>query len=116
MDHSLKRLPDASGTQWEALGIAVRSGLPVPGGFIVLPSTPEELTRAAYEELKISEKTHFLAVRARSHAALNIIGSDALINAVRRFGAEAAEAPVLVQRMIHSMWCGKAQWHRKNLR
>jgi hypothetical protein len=98
------------------MGQAMRSGLPVPGGFIVLPDAAEDAVRAAYEELKHREKTHFLAVRASSHAALNVIGSDALVHTVRRFWTEAPDAPVLVQRMVHSMWCGKAHWHRKNLR
>src|SRR5207237_4082521 len=50
------------------------------------------------------------------HVVLNVIGPDALIHTVRRFWAESPGAPILVQRMIHSIWCGKAQWHRKNLR
>ena len=116
MVQSLNWLPDAAATRWEPLGTAMRSGLPVPNGFIVYPIVPEEEIRAAYEELKIRDKTHFLAVRGASHAALNIIGSDTLVRMVRRFWVESAESPVLVQRMIHATWCGKAQWHRKNLR
>ena len=90
--------------------------MPVPPGYIVFPSTGEVDIRSAYEELKVREKTHFLAVRGSSHAALNVIGPDQLIHTVRRLWHESPEAPVLIQRMIHSMWCGKAQWHRKNLR
>src|SRR5689334_17504135 len=29
---------------------------------------------------------------------------------------ESPDAPLLIQRMIHSTWCGKAEWHRRNLR
>ena len=94
----------------------MHAGLPVPTGFMVLPFAPEEQVRAAYEQLKISDKAHFIAVRGPSHAALNIIGSDAVVHALRRLWAESADAPVLVQRMIHAMWCGKTHWHRKNLR
>jgi hypothetical protein len=90
-------------------------GLPVPEGFIVLPSTSEADVRAAYEELKIREKVHFVAVRGPTHAVLNVIGPDALMHTLRRFWAEAPEAPVLIQRMIHSLWCGKAQWHGEDL-
>ena len=92
------------------------TGLPVPAGFFVWPETPEAEIRAAYEELKGREKTHFVAVRGSSHAVLNVIGPDPLIHTLRRMWAESPDAPVLVQRMIHSIWCGKAQWHRKNLR
>jgi hypothetical protein len=116
MDQCLSWLPDAAETLWEPLGTAMQSGLPVPNGFIVMPATPERDIRAAYEELKVREKTHFLAVRGPSHAVLNVIGPDTLIHTLRRFWAENATAPVLVQRMVHAMWCGKAQWHRKNLR
>src|SRR5262249_60057300 len=116
MDGLLKWLPHVDGTPWQALGKAMRAGVPVPNGFIVLPSAPEEIIRAAYEELKVSEKTHFVAVRGPSHATLNVIGSDALMHAIRRLCAESADAPVLLQRMVHAMWCGKTHWHRKNLR
>ena len=92
------------------------TGLPVPAGFFVWQETAEEEIRAAYEELKVREKTHFVAVRGSSHAVLNVIGPDPLIHTLRRMWAESPDAPVLVQRMIHSIWCGKAQWHRKNLR
>src|SRR5215813_366640 len=103
MDQPLKWLPDAG-------------GLPVPAGFIVFRSTPEPDIRAAYEQLKIREKTHFLAVRGPSHAVLNVIGPDALIHTLRRFWTESPGAPILIQRMIPAIWCGKAQWHRNNLR
>ena len=116
MDQSLKWLPDAVGEAWEALGCAMRAGLPVPAGYIVSGSAPELDIRAAYEQLKFREKTHFLAVRGPSHAVLNVIGPDTLIHTLRRLWTESPGAPILVQRMIHSVWCGKAQWHRKNLR
>ena len=116
MNDSLNWLPDADGTAWKPLADAMRAGLPVPAGYIVLQSTPEDEIRAAYEVLKIREKTHFLAVRGCSHPVLNVIGPDPLIHTLRRFWAESPNSSVLVQRMIHSMWCGKALWHRKNLR
>jgi hypothetical protein len=116
MDQRLKWLPDAAGTAWESIGKAMCMGFPVPAAYIVFPMTPEDEIRAAYEELKVREKTHFLAVRGTSHAVLNVILPDPLIHTLRRFWAESANAPVLVQRMIHAIWCGKAQWHQKNLR
>lgn len=78
-------------------------------------STPETDVRAAYEQLKIREKTHFVAVRGPTHAVLNVIGPDALIHTLRRLWSETPNAPILVQRMVHSMWCGKAQWHGRTL-
>lgn len=81
----------------------------------MLRSTPETDIRAAYEQLKIHERTHFVAVRGPTHAVLNVIGPDALVHTLRRLWSESPDAPVLVQRMVHSMWCGKAQWHGKNL-
>src|SRR5215475_7611586 len=116
MDQSLRWLPDAGGTPWQPLGAAMVNKLPVPTGYIALGSAPEEQVRAAYEELKSREKTHFLAIRGASHAVLNVIGPDALLHALRRFLTESPDSPVLIQRMIPAMWCGKAQWHRKNLR
>jgi hypothetical protein len=94
----------------------MRRGLPVPAGYVVLRSTPEEQIRAAYEEIKIREKTHFLAVRGASHAVLNVIGPDALVHTLRRLWAETPDSSLLVQRMVHATWCGKAHCHRKNLR
>ena len=94
----------------------MRAGLPVPAGYIVFPSTPEVAIRAAYEEMKVREKTHFLAVRSSSHAMLNVIGPDPLIHALRRLWAESPDSPILIQRMVHAMWCGKAEKHRENLR
>jgi len=116
MDESLKWLPGIDGTAWAALGDAMRAGLPVPAGFIVCPATAEEEIRASYEALKIRERTHFLAVRGASHPVLNVIGPDALIHTLRRLWMESPGSAVLVQRMIPAMWCGKVQWHRKNLR
>ena len=116
MDQRLRWLPSADGSVWTGLGSAMRAGLPVPAGFIVFTTTAEEEIRAAYEELKVRELTHFLAVRGVSHPVLNVIGSDALIHTLRRLRMESPDSAVLVQRMIPSMCCGKAQWHRKNLR
>jgi hypothetical protein len=92
------------------------AGLPVPNGFIVSPLNPEDDIRAAYDELKVREKTHFLAVRGPSHAVLNVIGADQLIHTLRRLWPQSPDPVVLVQRMLPALWCGKAQWHRKNLR
>jgi hypothetical protein len=94
----------------------MRNGLPVPAGFIVFPTTVEDEIRAAYEQLKIRERTHFLAVRGASHPVLNVIGPDQLVHTVHRLCTESANSPLLIQRMIHALWCGKAQWHRRNLR
>lgn len=94
----------------------MRNGLPVPAGFSVLPATAEEEIRAAYEALKLRERTHFLAVRGVSHPVLNVIGPDQLVHTVRRLWTESSDLPLLIQRMIHSLWCGKAHWHRRNLR
>src|SRR5215471_17066608 len=116
MDQSLRWLPDAGGTPWQPLGAAMVNRLPVPSGYIVLRSAPEDQVRAAYEELKIREKTHFLAIRGPSHAVINVIGPDALIHTLRRLLTESPDSPVLIQRIIPAMWCGKAHWHRKNLR
>ncbi len=116
MNQSLKWLADLQDTAWSRIASAMREGLPVPNGFLALPRAPEVEIRAAYEELKIREKVHFVAVRGATHAVLNLLGPDQLIYAVRRFWSESPEAPILVQRMIHAMWCGKAEWHRKNLR
>ena len=116
MDQRLAWLPQADGSVWTGLGSAMRAGLPVPSGFIVFTKTSEEDIRAEYEELKIRERTHFLAVRGISHPVLNVIGADALIHTLRRLWMESPDSAVLVQRMISAMWCGKAQWHRKNLR
>ena len=67
MNEPLKWLPDGDGTPWKALGDAMRAGLPVPSGYFVFTSTPEADIRSAYEELKVREKTHFVAVRGSSH-------------------------------------------------
>ena len=61
-------------------------GLPVPAGYIVLPTTPEVAIRAAYEELKLRVKVHFVAVRGPTHAVLNVIGPDTLILRCGGFG------------------------------
>jgi hypothetical protein len=116
MNEPLKWLPDGNGTPWKALGDAMLSGLPVPAGYVVFSSTPETDIRVAYEKLKVTEKTHFLAVRSSPHAALNVIGPDPLVHSLRRLWATSPDSPILVQRMVHAMWSGKAQRHRENLR
>ena len=40
---------------------------------------------------------------------------DGTVAELRRLWSETPDAPVTVQRMIHSMWCGKAEWHGKEL-
>jgi len=116
MDQPFKWLAEADKTPWENLACALRTAFPVPNGFVVCPRTPEENIRNAYEELMVREKTHYLAIRGPSHAVLNVIGPDHLIHTLRRLRMESPEAAVLVQRMVPATWCGKAQWHRKNLR
>jgi hypothetical protein len=116
MDDGLKWLHDTNDTVWENLGSAMRAGLPVPYGFVISRCTPEETTRMAYEELKIRERVHFVAVRSARHSVTNVIGPDALTHAIRRFWAEAPDSPLLIQRMIHAIYCGKAHRHRDNLR
>jgi hypothetical protein len=115
MPDSLMWLSEVERTPWAPLAEALRRGLPVPNGFVVVASTPEQEIRDGYEELKVREKTHFLAVRGTTHAVLNVIGPDALIHTLRRFWAEAPDSMILIQRMIHSAWCGKAQRHEGNL-
>jgi len=116
MDESLKWLPDAAGTGWERLALAMKDGVRVPAGYLTFNCTPEASIRAAYEELQLREKTHFLAVRGETHAVLNVIGPDTLIHTLRRFCGESPASVVLVQRMVHSIWCGKAHPSQKNLR
>jgi phosphoenolpyruvate synthase/pyruvate phosphate dikinase len=100
---------------WAALGAAYREGLPVPTGFVVEPKTPEQEIRAAYEELKRGERTHFVALRSASHALLDILGNDAVIHSIRRLWAETPDAPILIQRMVNAEWCGTAARNPKNL-
>ena len=116
MQEPIKWLVEADGTPWTALANALRKGLPVPNGFVVFPPTAEGEIRNACEELKIREKTHFLAVRGSSRAVLNVIGPDPLIHTLRRLWTESPDLSVLIQRMIHAMWCGKAQWQRRWVR
>src|SRR5436190_2065916 len=116
MHHSLKWLPDTDASAWHPLSTAMRNGLPVPNGYIVWPSTSETLIRSAYDDLKSREMTHFVAVRGATHPVLNVIAPDTLMHTLRRLWAESPDAPILIQRMVHSMWCGKAEWQQKNLR
>src|SRR3954464_6833143 len=105
-DQSIKWLPDTDGTVWEPLGDAIRHTLPVPAGYIVFPSASEANVRSAYEQIKIRERTHFVTVRGATHAVLNVIGPDRLMHTLRRIRSESPDFPFLVQRMVHSMWCG----------
>ena len=89
--------------------------MPVPNGFVVEPETPEREIRDAYEELKRAERTHFAALRGPSHALLDIAGNDPVIYSIRRLWAETPDAPILMQRMVHTEWCGKALRNEKNL-
>ena len=113
---SLQLLLHADETPWAALAAAARAGLPVPNGFVVFPQTSEGEIRGAYEDMKIREKTHFVAVRGPSHGLLNVIGPDTLVHTLRRLWKESPDAPVLIQRMIHAMWCGKAERHQNTFR
>jgi hypothetical protein len=108
-------LPESDGTSWELLAAAMRNGLPVPAGYLAWRTTPERDIRSAYEDLKLREYTHFVAVRGPSHAVLNVIGPDALMHSLRRFWAESPDAPSLIQRMVYAMWCGKAHQDHRNL-
>jgi hypothetical protein len=87
----------------------------VPAAFIVFASTTEQQIRAAYEELRLRERIHFVAVRGISHPVLNVIGPDQLIHTLRRLWTESPNGTMLVQTMIHAMWCGKAQPHPRNV-
>jgi hypothetical protein len=102
-------LATATDTPWKCLAEAIGRGLPVPEGFVVSLAVPEDEIRAAYEDLKIRTRVHFVAVRGPSHSILNVIGPDAIIHALRRFWAEAPRAAVLIQLMVPAVWCGKAQ-------
>jgi hypothetical protein len=115
MDRSLIWLPESNGTPWESLAAAMRNGLPVPAGYLAWRTTPERDIRSAYEDLKLREYTHFVAVRGPSHAVLNVIGPDALMHSLRRFWAESTDAPILIQRMVYALWCGKAHQDHQNL-
>jgi hypothetical protein len=99
---------------WLALSNCLRKDLPVPNGFVVEPEAPEREVRDAYEILKQTERTHYVALRSPSHALLDVLGNDAVVHALRRLWTEASDAPILIQRMIHSEWCGKATRQEKN--
>jgi hypothetical protein len=108
MTQPLTWLRDAQDTPWSGLAQAMRANLPAPDGFVISAATPEEEIRAAYEELKLREKTHYVAVRAQAFAVLNIVGPDFLLHTIRRYFAENPHASVLVQRIVPAAWCGKA--------
>ena len=94
----------------------MRAGLPVPGGFVIAPRADEKAIRGAYDDLKIREHTHYVAVRSSSESLIDVIGNDHLIHTLHRFRAEAPDAEVLIQRMVNAAWSGKAAWEGKNLR
>src|SRR5678816_4298000 len=104
MSEQILWLQDVQNGHWAALGTALRAGLPVPAGFVVLPDSPEKAIRHAYEELKVHEYTHYLAVRSPSHALIDVIGADQLIHTLRRLWLELPGAEVLVQAMVNSTW------------
>jgi hypothetical protein len=116
MDQPLQWLPEVYGTVWQSLGDAMQRGLQVPAGFVVFRSTPEAGVRAAYEKLKLQEYTHFVAVRGPTHPVLNVVGPDQLVHTLRRLWMGSPESPLLVQRMVHAMWCGRTQSDNENLR
>src|SRR5262245_1601027 len=116
MSEQILWLRDVQSGHWSALGTALRAGLPVPGGFVASPDTPEKAIRQGYEDLKLHEFTHYVAVRSPSHALLDVIGADQLIHTLRRLRLELPGAEVLVQAMVNSAWCGTAAWEGKNLR
>src|SRR5262249_3727770 len=57
----------------------------------------------------------FVAVRGATHPLLNVIGPDRLMHTLRRLWMESPDAPLLVQRMIHSTWCGRAESNQQNI-
>jgi phosphoenolpyruvate synthase/pyruvate phosphate dikinase len=108
-------LATAVDSPWATLTEAIQAGLPVPDGFVVCPNTPEENVRELYEQLKVRTRIHFVAVRGPEHSVLNIIGSDAVVHTLRRLWSESPKASILIQRMVPSQWCGRAQWQGRNL-
>jgi hypothetical protein len=111
---TIKWLREAEDGPWTALSDRMRKGLPVPNGFVVEPGTPEQEIRGTYEVLKQTERTHYVALRSPSHALLNVLENDAVVHGLRRLWTDAPDAPILIQRMIHSEWCGKATGQEEN--
>jgi hypothetical protein len=111
---SIKWLRETDDGPWAALSNCLRQDLPVPNGFVVEPEAPEREIRDAYELLKQTERTHYVALRSPSHALLDVLGNDAVVHALRRLWMEVPDAPILVQRMVHSDSCGKAARDEKN--
>ena len=116
MSEQINWLQDVQKGHWAPLAAALRKGLPVPAGYVVDRTVYEKPIRRAYEEMKMREFTHFVAVRGPSHAVIEVIGTDPLIHTLRRFWAETPDAEILIQRMVNSDWCGKASWDGGNLR
>jgi hypothetical protein len=116
MTEQIHWLRETCDGRWARLGEALRAGLPVPEGFVVQPGAGEEAVRSAYEELKVREHTHFVAVRGPDHALLDVIGGDALTHTLHRIWTESPQSPILIQCMVNGSWCGKASWEAKNLR
>jgi hypothetical protein len=102
-------LATATDAPWKSLADGMQKGLPIPEGFLVCRQMPEDEIRAAYEELKGRTRIHFVAVRGPSHAVLNVLGRDALVQTLHRFWAESPNAAILVQQMVAAVWCGKTQ-------
>jgi hypothetical protein len=116
MADQIQWLRDVKVGPWAKLAAALDAGLPVPDGFVTTPHTPESCVRSAYDAMKLRAYTHYVAVRGPAHALLDVIGNDALIHSMRRLRTESPEAEILVQAMVHGIWCGKASWEGKHLR
>ena len=116
MSEQINWLQDVQQGHWAGLAAASRKGLPVPAGYVVDRTVYEKPIRRAYDEMKLREFTHFVAVRGPAHAVIEVIGTDPLIHTLRRFWAETPEAEILIQRMVNSAWCGKASWDGGSLR
>jgi len=116
MTGQILSLRDIFNGPWAGLGTALREGLPVPRGFVVPPGAKESDIREAYDDLKILEHTHYVAVRAPARVEIEVIGNDQVIYSLRRIRDEFADADVLVQSMVNAGWCGKASWEGKNIR
>lgn len=116
MAERIRWLSDVDDGHWSRLGAAARLSLPVPRGFVATSRTPEENIRTAYDELKVREHTHYVAIRTPAHAVIEIIGNDAVIHVLGRVWSEVSAGEVLVQSMVNASWCGKAVWEGKNLR
>jgi hypothetical protein len=93
----------------------MQAGAPVPDGFVVEPGMAENDVRTAYEELKMRQFTHFVAVRGPENAVLDVVGTDPVIYKLRGMRSEWPKAPILIQTMVNGNWCGQATWEGTNL-